>query len=107
MDGPSSRRVDVADPLIRRAVKGSAPFRPGRTSQVPSCGVDRDRRLGGRGECPPFLPTAASAPTESWLAGVGERAALGSGVEGGERFLADVALGDQPFVVLLDQQAAG
>src|ERR671936_192036 len=23
MDGPSSRRVDVADPLIRRAVKGS------------------------------------------------------------------------------------
>jgi hypothetical protein len=51
-------------------------------SQVPCCGVDRDRR-SGCGQRPPFWPTAASAPWESWLVGVGERAAL-VGVERGE-----------------------
>jgi hypothetical protein len=39
---------------------------------------------------------------ESWLVGVGERAAL-VWVEQGEGFLAEVALGDQPLVALLDQ----
>ena len=38
-------------------------------------GVDRDRR-SGCGHRPRFLPTSASAPLESWLAGVDERAAL-------------------------------
>src|SRR5205085_9938390 len=74
-------------------------------SQVPSCGVDRDRRSGGDRR-PRFLPTSASAPLESWLAGVDERAAL-VGVERGEGFLAEVALLDEPLVALFDQEAAG
>src|SRR6185312_6788366 len=74
-------------------------------SQVPVCGVDRDRRLG-RGQCPPFGSTAASAPLESWLVDVDERAAL-VGVERGEGFLAEVALLDEPLVALFDQEAAG
>jgi hypothetical protein len=35
---------------------------------------------------------------ESWLADVGERCALAGWVEGGDRLLAEVALGDQPLV---------
>src|SRR6185437_12485963 len=74
-------------------------------SQVPICGVDRDRR-SGRGQRSPFGSTAASAPWESWLVGVGERAAL-VGVEGGEGFLAEVALLDEPLAALFDQETSG
>jgi hypothetical protein len=78
-EGELERLREAVDPIA--AAVGLHPRAS--DSQVPICGVDGDRR-SGCGYRPRFLSTLASAPLESWLAGVDERAALVRGVESRE-----------------------